>query len=262
LCALSTIFLHSVIFSLNRPLEETFEPTFFADFYEAVAGKVVYLPITDKTGTDFRISYLEKITNKKLDKELLKQVFELTGAHTNLVRLCVESMLASDEKLENKQLMRKYFLTQKPIRSALFAIWNFLTPGEKRQIVKGELKDSPFLENVGLIKDGLVTVPLFSDYAKEKAPELERESLDINALFEKLTSLEYRMLKFLLENKGRVVEKEEIINAVWGDQKTVLGVTDQALDQLVFRLRKKIEENPNSPTHIQTIKGRGFKFTP
>ncbi len=67
-------------------------------------------------------------------------------------------------------------------------------------------------------------------------------------------------MKFLLENKDRIIEKEEIINTVWGDQKTVLGVTDQALDQLVFRLRKKIEDNPNQPQFIQTIKGRGFKL--
>ena len=64
----------------------------------------------------------------------------------------------------------------------------------------------------------------------------------------------------MLLNKDKVLEKEEIINAVWGEQKTTLGVTDQALDQLVFRLRKKIEENPNSPSFIQTVKGRGFKF--
>src|SRR3989344_1531124 len=258
----------SVVFSINRPLEETFDPTFFADFYETVAGKVVYLPISDEAGLDLRVSYLEKITNKKLDKTLLSQIFELTGGHTNLVRLCAESFLAGTELLDNKQLLRKYFLTQKPVRSALFAIWNFLTPQEQKLIVNlpaqagGNFNISPFLEKVGLIKDKLLSIPLFADYAKEKAPDLKEDALDLNVLSEKLTALEYRLLKFLLENKERIVEKEEIINAVWGEQKTVLGVTDQALDQLIFRLRKKIEENPNSPTHIQTIKGRGFKFIP
>jgi DNA-binding winged helix-turn-helix (wHTH) protein len=65
----------------------------------------------------------------------------------------------------------------------------------------------------------------------------------------------------MIENKERILEKEEIINAVWKEAKTTLGVTDQALDQLIFRLRKKIEENPNVPQHLLTIKGRGFKFT-
>lgn len=252
----------SIIFTLNRPLEDTFDPTFFADFYEAVAGKVVFLPISDKTGLDFRVSYLEKITNKKLDKALLEQIFELTGGHTNLVRLAGESLLASAELPDNKLILRKFLITRKPIRSALFAIWNFLTPEEQKFLAKGEFNNLPYLENVGLIKDGLLSIPLFGDYVKEKAPDLEKEKLDLMALTDKLTSLEYKLLQFMLANKDRILEKEEIINTVWGDQKTVLGVTDQALDQLIFRLRKKIEENPNSPTHVQTIKGRGFKFTP
>ena len=44
-------------------------------------------------------------------------------------------------------------------------------------------------------------------------------------------------------------------------KKTTEGVTDQALDQLIFRLRKKIEDDPNNPEFIQTIKGRGLKFS-
>ena len=78
---------------------------------------------------------------------------------------------------------------------------------------------------------------------------------------DKLTSLEFRLLVFLLENKGRILERDSLINAVWKDSATTQGVTDQALDQLIFRLRKKIEPNPNSPTYLQTVKGRGFKFS-
>lgn len=269
----------SIVFSLNRPLEDTFEPTFFADFYDFVVGKIVYLPITDATGVEFRIAYLEKITNKKLDNTLKAQIFELTGGHTNLMRLCAESLLASSnaadttQKLENKQVLRKYFLTQKPVRSALFAIWNFLTPQEQNLMAKGNYKETPFLEKVGLVNNGLLTIALFGDYVKEKSAALNKSAkIEVNqkgeiikgqmVLSDKLTSLEYKLLKYMLENKERILEKEEIINAIWGDQKTVLGVTDQALDQLIFRLRKKIEDNPNVPENILTIKGRGFKFAP
>ena len=65
----------------------------------------------------------------------------------------------------------------------------------------------------------------------------------------------------MLLKKEKIVGKEEVINNVWGDKTTTLGVTDQALDQLIFRLRKKIENNPNKPEHILTVKGRGFRFT-
>jgi DNA-binding winged helix-turn-helix (wHTH) protein len=267
----------SVVFSLSRPLEESLEATLISDFYENVAGKIVYLPLYDKPGVDFRIAYLEKITGKKINKQLLEEVLELTGGHSNLIRLSAEALLATKQKFANKLVLRKFLIEQKPVRSALFAIWNSLTPSEQ-SLVSSNLKDQTvnsqeltYLENVGLIKNGFLTISLLSDYIKEKASLLKQnENFSINeaseilkgetVLSDKLTSLEYRLLKFMLENQERILEKEEIINAVWKEAKTTLGVTDQALDQLIFRLRKKIEENPNTPQYIQTIKGRGFRF--
>jgi len=260
----------SVVISLNRPLEDTLEATLMSDFYEFIAGKVVYLPIYDKPGVDFRISYLEKITGKKIDKKLLGEVLELTGGHSNLMRLSIESLLATDQQFANKLVLRKFLLEQKPVRSALFGIWNSLTPSEQN-FLSGEGKnEEKYLDNVGLVKDGFLTISLLYDYLKEKSNEQKQNGFSINeageilhgelVLSEKLTSLEYKLLKFLLGNQGKIVSKEEVINAVWQEGKTTLGVTDQALDQLIFRLRKKIEENPNNPSHIQTVKGRGFKF--
>ncbi|MGA2967753.1 MAG: helix-turn-helix domain-containing protein [Candidatus Levyibacteriota bacterium] len=260
----------SVVFSLNRPLEDTLEATLMSDFYEFIAGKIVYLPICDQPGVDFRIAYLEKITGKKLDHKLLGEVLELTGGHSNLMRLSAEALLATEQKFANKLALRKFLLEQKPVRSALFAIWNSLTPSEQN-FLSGEGKiEEKYLENVGLVKDGFLTIPLLLDYLKEKASAQKQNNFSLNetgeilqgevVLSDKLTSLEYRLLKILIEHQGKVLDKEEIINAVWQEGKTTLGVTDQALDQLIFRLRKKIEQNPNNPTHIQTVKGRGFKF--
>ena len=260
----------SVVFSLNRPLEDMLEPSLFSDFYEFVAGKIIYMPIYDKPGVDFRISYLEKITGRKIDKKLLSEVFDLTGGHSNLVRLCAEALLATGQKSENKLLLRKFLLEQKPVRSALAAIWNSLSPSEQNLISNPQKTEIEYLQSVGLVKDGFIAISLLSDFVKEKASlPKQSENFQINeageilkgnvVLSDKLTSLEYRLLKFLIENKGRVIEKEEIINAVWHEAKTTLGVTDQALDQLVFRLRKKIENEPNKPENIITIKGRGFQ---
>jgi DNA-binding response OmpR family regulator len=81
-------------------------------------------------------------------------------------------------------------------------------------------------------------------------------------LSEGLTSSEFKLLKFFILNPEKIVERDEIISSVWGDLSSTAGVTEQALDQLIFRLRKKIEKDISSPTHIQTVKGRGFKFTP
>ena len=260
----------SAVFTLNRPLEDTLEATLMSDFYEFIAGKIVYLPIYDQPGIDFRISYLEKITNQKLNKQLLEELLELTGGHSNLMRLSSEALLTTDQKFENKLVLRKFLMEQKPVRSALFGIWNSLTPSEQ-SFLSGDLKiEERYLENIGLTKDGFLAIPIFYDYLKEKSLSQTQGGFSINeageilqgeaVLSDKLTSLEYKLLKYLIANQGKILDKEEVIGAVWQEGKTTLGVTDQALDQLMFRLRKKIEENPNNPNHIQTIKGRGFKF--
>ena len=261
-----------VIFSINRPLEEVLEPVFFSDFYEFVAGNIVYLNIFDKAGLDFRINYLEKLSGKKLDRKIYEKLFELTGGHSNLMRLSVESVLATEQIFENKLILRKYLLEQKPIRSALFAILNSLTPSEQLFLSSenSSKTELTYLENSGLFMDGLIKVSLITDYIKDREENPKPQVISLNeageitkgevTISDKFTSLEFKLIKLLISNKNRVLDKEEIINSVWGEQKTTLGVTDQALDQLIFRLRKKIEEDPNSPKLISTIKGRGFKF--
>ncbi|MCL5434777.1 MAG: helix-turn-helix domain-containing protein [Patescibacteria group bacterium] len=273
----------SVVFSATRPLEDIFEPIFFGDFYEFMAGKIVYLPILDKPGLDFRIAYLEKVTGKKIDKKTLGKVLSLTGGHGNLTRHCLEAILTinnqksiiKNQPLASSSELGEFFLKQKPVRSALFGIWNCLNPFEQNllTLLNFANQDISYLENVGLIDKNKLTIPLLKDYALEKnklSAENEKIVFDQNSnevkkgnlvISDKLTSSEFKLLKFFIVNAGKIIEREEIINAVWENMQSTAGVTNQALDQLIFRLRKKIENDPNTPNHIQTVKGRGFKFT-
>ncbi len=268
----------SVVFSTTRPLEDIFEPLFFGDFYEFMAGKIIYLPIKDQPGLDFRISYLEKVTSRKIDKKMLAEIMKLTGGHGNLTRHCLEAILAtSHQQLVISSGLIEFFLKQKPVRSALFGIWNCLNPYEQNllTLLNFSGKDISYLESVGLIKDNELTIPLLKEYAKDVAanPEKTKDIIiydeDANeikkgdlVISDKLTSSEFKLLHILILNQGKITDREEIIAAVWKDMQSTAGVTDQALDQLVFRLRKKIETDPNNPTNIQTVKGRGFRFSP
>lgn len=269
----------SVVFSLNRPLEDLIDPYLFSDFFEYCAGRIIYLPVLDRVGLDFRISYLEKVSGKKADKKTLDKILKFTAGHGRLTILCLESVFSLNGKLpENDKQLFSFFFTNRPIRSALFAIWNNLIPFEQ-EFLTGGGQEPMYLENLGLCFNGKVTIPIFEEFIKTevlasgKFLQSKKEELDLDVstneikLGEKvisdlLTSSEFKLLNFLIQNKGKVLGKEEIINAVWGEQKTTLGVTDQALDQLIFRLRKKIESNPTAPEFIQTIKGRGFRFAP
>ncbi len=253
----------SAVFSLQRTFEDSLERELLADFYEFLEGHIVYLPLWDKPGLDFRISYLEKVKDKKIDKKILSKIIELTGGHGKLTRLCVEGVLGN----EKPKVSSEFLLSQKPVEGALLEIWNALNPSEQN------LSDtnSDYLESVGLFKNGKIQMPLFEEFAKIYQSKMPKENIlfDPNTneikkgeliLSDNLTSSEFKLLKFLLLNLNRVVERDEIVNSVWSDTKSKEGVTDQALDQLVSRLRKKIEEDPNNPTHLQTIKGRGFKL--
>ena len=73
----------------------------------------------------------------------------------------------------------------------------------------------------------------------------------------KLTNLETRLLYLLMSHPGHCFEAEEIVNRVWG----YWGEGDGTLlKNLVYRLRRKIELNPNRPRFIITVEGRGYGF--
>ncbi len=264
----------SVIFSLNRPLEDLIEPMLFADFYEFLAGDIVYLPLIDRPGLEFRISYLEKVSGKKIDKKSLERIFFLTSGHGKLTRLCLESILAtSNWQLATREKLQEFLLEQKSVKASLFEIWRSLLPNEQKSLIAKQLVANGYIIDVGLIKNGKITIPLFEkfisillrqDFGRAQQIIYDEEKNEIKKgeviISDTLTSSEFKLLKFLLENPDKIIEREEIIKSVWSGAKSTEGVTDQALDQLIFRLRKKIEEDPNNPIHLQTLKGRGIRF--
>lgn len=72
-----------------------------------------------------------------------------------------------------------------------------------------------------------------------------------------LTILENRILLHFLQNKGRDITREELMEVVWGYSS---NVNTRTLDMHVVRLRKKIETNPDKPHYLQTVRGLGYRF--
>jgi DNA-binding response OmpR family regulator len=71
-----------------------------------------------------------------------------------------------------------------------------------------------------------------------------------------LTSREYDLLAFLVENEGRAVTRDAILQAVWGQE--YVG-TDRTVDNFITRLRQKFDD-PSSPAHFVTVRGVGYRF--
>ncbi|AIQ36740.1 transcriptional regulator [Paenibacillus sp. FSL R5-0345] len=85
-------------------------------------------------------------------------------------------------------------------------------------------------------------------------PELRRATL--NGVPLKLKTMEYKLLKYLIQHKNRVIPKEELFTGVWG----YVFAGDGTLNVHIRHLREKIEENPNDPQFIRTIWGIGYAF--
>ena len=68
---------------------------------------------------------------------------------------------------------------------------------------------------------------------------------------------EFELLALLLENAGRVLTRDTLIDRVWGAD--YVGDT-KTLDVHVKRLRSKVEDDPASPSRIVTIRGLGYKY--
>ncbi|MAT96830.1 MAG: hypothetical protein CL608_06775 [Anaerolineaceae bacterium] len=75
----------------------------------------------------------------------------------------------------------------------------------------------------------------------------------------KLTNLEFRVLHLLMSHRGQVLDTNVIVDRVWGHT----GNGDNILlKNVIYRLRRKIEDNPSHPRFLQTVPGEGYTFRP
>ncbi len=74
-----------------------------------------------------------------------------------------------------------------------------------------------------------------------------------------LTAHEFKLLRFFTENPERVLSRDELLSDVWGYNSYP---TTRTVDNQILKLRQKLESDPASPRHLQTIYGAGYKFTP
>jgi DNA-binding response OmpR family regulator len=72
-----------------------------------------------------------------------------------------------------------------------------------------------------------------------------------------LTATELRLLEFLMTRPGVVFSREQLLNAVWGQNR---AITDRAVDVYILRLRQKLEHDPANPALIHSVRGFGYTF--
>lgn len=86
--------------------------------------------------------------------------------------------------------------------------------------------------------------------------DFDSRKLIVNNKDVKLTAMEYKLLSYFIENKGRAISKEELFNEVWADKYT----QDGTLNVHIRHLREYIEPDIKNPKYIITLWKEGYRF--
>jgi DNA-binding response OmpR family regulator len=75
----------------------------------------------------------------------------------------------------------------------------------------------------------------------------------------RLTMMEVELLRYLVNNPGRAISRNEILDKVWHLHE---DTDTRAIDNFIVRLRRYLEDDPVHPVHLQTVRGIGYRFVP
>lgn len=245
-------------------------------FYRLVSRNVCGLgPYTEPDARQM-IRHLLAQDNFELTSEAVQRLIELCGGHAGLLKAALS---LRGNKPEGGHLEKTFpDLSKEPtIQAECGRIWNSLS-GPERQALQalagGAVSQSAApaeLKLKGLILGDpprLIFSPLFSTFVSEQSPS-SRGGLSVDRttgkvyiegrLVATLKGLELEELWYLFDRRGHICTKDEIMQNVYR-QRYVSGTSDQMLQTLVARLRKKIEPNPERPQYILTVRGEGYRL--
>jgi DNA-binding response OmpR family regulator len=209
-----------------------------------------------------------------LQYNLEKEGFALTGLQTGkgAIELCrqvrpdlilLDIMLPDSDGLDICKGIRKDLdLAATPI------IFLTARAAETDRIVGLEIGANDYVVKPFSVRELIARIKL--QFRNQTAPsrvleaggiELDRTSCQVrvNSVPLSLTATEFRLLEFLMSRPGVVFSREQLLNAVWGQDR---AITDRAVDVYVLRLRQKVERDPAAPQLIHSIRGFGYTFEP
>jgi DNA-binding response OmpR family regulator len=209
-----------------------------------------------------------------LQYNLEKEGFALTGLQTGkgAIELCrqvrpdlilLDIMLPDSDGLDICKGIRK-----DPDLAATPIIFLTARAAETDRIVGLEIGANDYVVKPFSVRELIARIKL--QFRNQTAPsrvleaggiELDRTSCQVrvNSVPLSLTATEFRLLEFLMSRPGVVFSREQLLNAVWGQDR---AITDRAVDVYVLRLRQKVERDPAAPQLIHSIRGFGYTFEP
>ncbi len=209
-----------------------------------------------------------------LKYNLEKEGFSLSGQHTGkgAIELCrqvrpdlilLDIMLPDSDGLDICKGIRK-----DPDLAGIPVIFLTARASETDRIVGLELGANDYVVKPFFVRELIARIKLqFRNQAtptrilEAEGVELDRTSCQVrlNGTPLALTATEFRLLEFMMNRPGVVFSREQLLNAVWGQDR---AITDRAVDVYVLRLRQKVEKDPAAPILIHSVRGFGYTFEP
>lgn len=87
--------------------------------------------------------------------------------------------------------------------------------------------------------------------------DFDRGEVRLNGQPINLSALEFRLLEAFVQRRGRLLSRDQLIDAAWGP---AVIVTERVVDTHILNLRKKIEPKPEKPQYILSVRGMGYRF--
>ena len=135
--------------------------------------------------------------------------------------------------------------------------------GQPYRLRDGDEIDLATVVELGFVA-GEATLPLTGNTGQPGGLQLDQAARQVylgrQILDPPLSPPQFRLLSLLIEADGDVVTREEVIDHVWPE--AVGGVTDQALDALIYRLRERLAELDPEHNYVVTVRGHGFRYEP
>lgn len=240
---------------------------------EVIAQNLVFFPLLSTNDQDLVMKKISRKYGYPVSQKpaLIKK---LSGGNPSLIKACLR-ILSKHKDLKNEEKITSFLFDQYEIKLILEDIWKSLEKDEQGVVsalanhLPLKTEDIPIrLSRLGLVQELKLFSPLFTLFVKAKTQGLKKITLDeqtgqvlINGLpiKEKLTLQEYHLLSAFLEKPGLVYSRDDIADTLWGKE-SYDKYSDWAIDQIISRLRKTLSNLGISPSNLQTIRKRGYRW--
>lgn len=247
-------------------------------FKEVVSQNVVYFPLLESNDNNICIQNLIKKYEYKVSPKQISLIKKISGGHSSLNRAALR--ILQDYFSINEEKIIDYLLDQYEIKIILEDIWNSFDDEEKKILTLVAQGSSFKAEKIPerLIKLRIISKigrnsyqlfsPLFQSFIAnlrgtkaELGLDFQTGEILVNSLpiKEKISLQEYHLLSTFLKKRGVVLSRDQIAQALWGkdfEEK----YSDWAIDQVISKLRSKLEKLGIPSSKLQTIRNRGYRW--